>query len=411
MGMALLNVLLVFISSRYYGAEGRGYYSLWVLNFALIMHFSGFIGGSALAYFSPRRSLKSILPLTYTWSLLASILMASLFLWLDKLSVSDFWHLVALGFLDSLLGNHFFIFLGKQELKKYNFWQVFSLAILCLGLFVLHFYTQDLRQAILWSFYLSKVLTLIGMYLTHPHLTSSMPSLKVRELWRFSYWIQLGGIIQFINYRFTAYFLEHNAQGDLTQLGVFSTAVSVAEGLWLVNRSIAMVHFSKVTNTESLEENIGNTLRLFRYTLLIMTFLIAGILFVPESLYVLFLGEEFRQVRLLILILSPGILLFSVSGIISHFNSGIGQNQWNVMASFFGALVAVLASLYFIPLYGIQGAAWINVVSYGINILVLLTLFSRQYQIHWGLFLPTRNDLKHLFFKIKLFRSFNQINH
>lgn len=382
------------MTSKYYGAEGRGYYSWWVLNFALLMHLSGLIGGSALAYFTPRRSLNKIFFYTYSWALLSSLTMSWLFWYLGKIEQVDLFHFIALGFIECLIGHHLFHLQGKQQLRTYNIAQVLSMLLLYLSLYITFMLKFSMRDTMLIAFYVSKVLTLLFIYIAQkPSETITNQEIGLKEMLRFSWVIQLANIVQFVNYRFTAYYLEHHYT-NLFYLGVFSTAISVAEGLWLINRSISMVHYSKVSNTMDMQQNVSDTIRLIKYTMFIMFLAIMLFLLIPQILYIYFLGSDFVEVRRIVTILSPGILVFSISGIVSHFYSGIGENKYNVYASLSGAIASVTLGLILIPYWGIEGAAITNVLAYGINVFVLLWYFTKAFQVKWIDIIPKSQDIK-----------------
>ena len=63
----MLNVVLLLISTRLLGAEVKGEVSLLVLNFSLATLVSGFLGGPALVYLTPRFPIKSLLFVNLVW--------------------------------------------------------------------------------------------------------------------------------------------------------------------------------------------------------------------------------------------------------------------------------------------------------------------------------------------------------
>ena len=54
--ISIINFLVVLITARYLGAEGRGQISILFLNVTAILLFNDIIGGSALVYIIPKKN-------------------------------------------------------------------------------------------------------------------------------------------------------------------------------------------------------------------------------------------------------------------------------------------------------------------------------------------------------------------
>ncbi len=405
--IALLNVFLVVITSRFYNADGRGFYSWWILNITFITHLSGIIGGSSWVYFASRYSLRNNFLMSYIWALISSTLISCILLFSNKIEYSFFYHLLFLGCIDSILGNTLFYFQGKNKIRYFNFIQVLNMILLCFFFMLFYFLGFSLEETTIYSLYSSKIFTLIpALYLQYSipdNSTNSYDKINLLEFIRFSSVIQFGNVIQFINYRFTFYFLEHYYTGNLKFLGVFSSAISIAEGLWLVNRSISAIHYSNVANTNNLSENIEKTIVLIRYTFIIMSVLVLLLILVPAKVFTWLLGQDFLLTKDILLLLSPGIIIFSISGLISHFFAGIGKNKYNVLSSLFSTIFTLFFGVILIKKFHIFGAAITNVLSYFFSVAVLIYFFTKKNKVSIKKILPTWADVKNLqamFFRI-----------
>ena len=71
------------------GAEIKGMISLLILNLSIATMVSGFIGGPAIVYLTPRNSIRKLILANGFWSLLSAGLVTSLLLWSELLTSID----------------------------------------------------------------------------------------------------------------------------------------------------------------------------------------------------------------------------------------------------------------------------------------------------------------------------------
>ncbi|HAQ71648.1 MAG TPA: hypothetical protein DCR48_11795, partial [Flavobacteriales bacterium] len=139
--VSVMNLVLLFITTRIMGAENKGEISLLILNLSLAAIFSGLFGGPSLVYLIPRFRLKNILILNYGWSFLTAGLVA-LLSELDILpSGIGTLELFTLALLECLIATHSMIFLGQERVKAHNWLQIIKASLTVGLLFV--FYYQD----------------------------------------------------------------------------------------------------------------------------------------------------------------------------------------------------------------------------------------------------------------------------
>ena len=187
-------------------------------------------------------------------------------------------------------------------------------------------------------------------------------------------------------------------------VGIYSTGVSLAEALWLISKSIAMVQYARISNSTDAEYNRILTIKLVKFTFLATVALLIPFLILPEQFYViLFKHANFAEVRQVIIYLAIGVATFSVSGMFSHFFSGTGKFHINTYASGIGFIITVVAGIIIIPRYGILGAGITATCSYLAITTYQLLIFCRQTSTNLSEFLPRRDDLGMIIAEIQQF--------
>jgi O-antigen/teichoic acid export membrane protein len=219
-------------------------------------------------------------------------------------------------------------------------------------------------------------------------------------MFKMGFWAQIANLTQLVNYRFNYYTLEHYS--STAELGKFSVATQISEGAWVLGRSNALIKYAEVSNTKDIEiayKVIWNAKLVGLLTFGIMVI----INLIPDKLFQIIFGVEFQAMQYIFLLISPGIIMLSVTMTISSFFSGIGRIYLNSTGSVIGLLITIPLSLWLVKLYGAMGAAIVCSVSYGaITLYSIVVFFSitkipvRTILISKADFLPIYNWLKRI---------------
>lgn len=347
-GGAVFNLLTTILVSRYLGSEGKGNHALVVMALAIIHLFTQWFSGSNLVYLASRHPAGKLLFVSTGWILLTAT--AS---WVCIRVLG----LIPPGYENITFGASLLfcfwnanacLLLGKQQHKSYNLLQFaypFLLAILVFTGFALgHISLQAFCVALLAT---NGGIFLLSFALLKPHFSAVEFDRQVlRAVYRNGFFIQLSNATQFLNYRLLYYFIDHFL-GRAT-LGVYSNAISIAESVWMITRSISTVQFAKIANSQ----NTGDSKRITIHYLFISLFVSAGVLLLllllPPAVYARIFGADFAKIPVYLWYLAPGILAVSVNNIHAHFFAGTGNNKVN----FYGSLTnLVTICLLFYPLY------------------------------------------------------------
>lgn len=406
--ISILNVVLLLISTRMLGAEIKGEVSLLVLNFSLATLISGFLGGPALVYLTPRFPLKSLLLINSIWTLISIFGFTVILKHFDlnpNISGVRFFRMAVL---ESAIATNLMIILGKEDVKLHNFIQIIKILIVVLLLYVFiklrgeHFI--EFVNAYEWSLLVSIIFSsaFVLKYIdwkAHPEKLSQtfFSTLSYGSI------IQFGNIAQLLNYRFSYYILElviSPPQVALIRIGIYSAAIQVAESLWQFTRSVNTVQYAVISNMTDRMSGLALSLKLLRINYSV-TFLGILVLFlIPSRGFQMIFGHEFGEIKSHIMLLSPGILALSFSGAINHFFSGVGQHKFNSITSLFGLLITLAIAYPSVILFDSYGAAAATSIVYICQASLQFYFLSHKDSVLLKDLIPSKADVRFILRKM-----------
>ena len=401
---ALLNFLIVIITARYLGAEGRGTISLIVLGISINLIVNDIIGGSALVYLTPRINLFKLFVPSYIWALTSSSILTYCLCYFKLIPVEYYLDVFLLSVLQSLGSINFAILLGQERIKQHNAINILQILLLFISLLVILFvFNYQTVSAYIYSLYIglgfsfAVSLTLIFKHIK-PTLFSDWKEV-IKSILENSIYIQLANILQIFNYRISYYILNWFTGAKI--LGVYSTAVSVAEAVWLVSKSIAMVQYARISNSTDKNYSRQLTIQLSKFSLLATIITLLPLLLLPDSIFILIFGIEFSAIHQVLIYLSIGIISIGFSTIYTHYFSGIGKYHINSIASGIGFIFTILFCIILIPKYQLSGAAISASLSYSATSIYLLIAFIKETKLKPSELIPSSKDFSFLMRELK----------
>lgn len=397
---AAASLLIAIVISRYLGAGGKGEQSLIITTIAMIMLASNLMAGAALVYLSPRMPLRRLALPAVAWSLAVSIL-AMLLLHLLPIVSGDFIIDVgALSFISALAGIMVNLLIGQERIRLANYLNMLQpLATLVYLALIL-----SLAGSITLADYVHALYVAFGIpalsgawalrhYLLGPQAEAPGGWKDVMaKMWHYGLLNQMSHVFQLMSFRLGYYFLD--AFTGAASLGKYSNAVAIMESIWLISKSIAIVHYARISNSDDEAYKRKLTLELARFTLVISLIGALVLCFLPEGIYLWLFGPEFTGLPGMMWSLAPGILAFSLVLIFGHYFSGNGQYGINTRASLAGFLVMLLSSLLLIPAIGPYGAGISASLSYLVTAVVTIVWFYKGQVFRWQDLIAGRGDIK-----------------
>ncbi len=401
--VAIINLIVLIISSRYLGVETRGEISLLILNIANVQMISEVFTGYALVHFIPRFSLKKIMLYGLLWVLAVVVLGSGVLYYLGYL-IQGYEKEFLLGCLMVLLNTFcMVIVLGKENIRLYNWLSVLQPLILLL---VLSFNIFVEKRVVLSSyfdalFYSFGITLFINIFTIWQYLKKDEKSafglsniLSNGFLSQWSNWMHL------LSNRFSYYVLSGVG---LNWLGIYSTATSLIESVFVVYGGISTVVLSYVSNEDdenrAKEMSVHSAMGSFVVTLMALIVLLV----IPESWIVWILGEGFKGIKMPMMILSFGVLMISYSAIFSHYFSGTGVLKYNAVSNTVACLFTILFSHLFIQKWDLGGAALVAGLSYAIEAVLVSYFFARHSDLkikkmwRWDSFYKIRGIMSKIF--------------
>ena len=391
----MINLLVLLVSSKQLGGEIIGQVSLLLLNITIIQLINEVFTGYSLVHFIPTSSVKNIYKTGLVWTVICILILNALFLMLH-IGLRDLAvHVAFLSFIGTLHSFHLVILLGKEKIKSYNLLMSLQPALLLITLFVNVFIlkTKSLNSyliALYISFCFSFVMSLypILKLLTDSTKTHTLTT-NTAAIFKNGFINQIGNLAHVLGGRYNFYLLS-----STLLVGVFSRANSLMESAWVISGSVTPIVLTHVANQKEVSTNGRLTFLLAKVSFLLSVLCVLLILVLSANLFEYILGNDFKDIKTLMLYLSPGILCISFSTVISHYFSGLGRQSVQLIANSLGLAATVCLGPFLIARYQLVGACYTTSVSYFIQASTLVIAFMNQNNLHLKDIFGLRKELK-----------------
>jgi O-antigen/teichoic acid export membrane protein len=200
-------------------------------------------------------------------------------------------------------------------------------------------------------------------------------------------------LAQFLNYKLDVFVVGFFA--GTASVGRYTLAVSLGQLLWLMSNSVASVLLPKIAASTDDGGSAQHTARVTRLSLCATAVCGVALAVLATQAIPLMYGEAFRPSIAALLLLLPGIVVFSVANVLAAFMAGIGKPRLNLLVSGISLIITITLDLILIPKMNIAGAAIASTVSYTVSALLLIVFFVRETgtPLREVLF-PTSEDVK-----------------
>jgi len=403
---ALFNLVVLLLITNFIGSKGFGIISLIVLDITVIQLFMGLLAGGSLIYFASRSKTAQILLTSYLWILFIVLLFTGAG-WTVWHFYPPLMHVVVpggfgidilvLALLNGFMQIHYNLLIGQKRIPAYNL--IFTVQItLFLLLFLLEILVkkQTGPEAYVFALYFSwGVGSLLGFYSV----------LKKVKHFSFRGWVsvsrkiliyglptQSAVMLHIANKRLSFYFIR--IFSGLSPLGIYSAGVQLTEGLRLIGQSISLVQYSVISNSSDKDYARTLSIRLMKFTLLLTFFALLVLLAIPQNIYQLAFSQTFGVIKIIVLVLSPGVLALAANTIFSHYFSGVGQPAVNLRANILGFMFTLLFAFLLIPPFGYIGAAATASLNYLASVIYQYIVFQKQTQTRFSEWIPRKEDVK-----------------
>ena len=373
--VAVINFFILIISSRYLGVSSRGEISIFILNIAIIQIVNEVYTGYSLIYFLPKFNLLKVYVLGLIYTLVFCSLSNLVVVFLNKQVPGYGWLGYIISFLVIVNTFNCVLILGKEKVLIYNFLnfiQPFLLLVgLCFSLLVFREFTfKSYILPLLFSFIASFIFSTI-VVLKFDFKDSSKKHFELKPLLVNGLICQAAVLMHIFCNRYSYYLLPGSAK-----VGLYSSASSLIESVLIIANGISPVLLARVANTGDTVKSSEITLSLSKASLFFSSIVVACIFILPEDFYIYLLGNGYTGIKRLMVLYSPGILMVSFFGIISHYFSALGKLKLILFCNSFGFVISLVLAPVLISKYDIDGAAYtVNMAYMAVGIAIGVVFF------------------------------------
>jgi len=401
-----LQFLLLVLTARWFGVAVRGEIALFNAAVNLLVLVVGFTGGASIVYLASRDPsrvlLRRILVTSYGFCVFIPVTIALGASWLGRPVSHETPLLVWVAVMNAILVVHVCVMMSGHAVWQatlLEFIRPFSLVALAVAVAWIRGYRSPGEFLVVWAVaatlaVLGSIPLIVAHYRRLPAASAAAaPSSRavVRNLLGYGFLAQASNFTQFLNYRGLFFTLERHV--SVTAVGLFSTAVSFAEILWIPANSLAAVTLNRVTRSGATAETRSFVLRMARLALVATAFAALLIALVPRGWITALLGPDFGAVRAQLMALLPGVIAIGLSVIASAYHAGRGLYKTNLVAALSGLLGTLVGMFALVPLWGSKGATIAMNASYLLTALSLLVSLARRERVRPDELVPRPGDL------------------
>ena len=179
-----------------------------------------------------------------------------------------------------------------------------------------------------------------------------------------------------LNFRVDVILLQRMT--DLSEVGLYSLAVQIAEQLWQIPLAISIIIFSRTASSDDPALMTAKTLSLTRASLVLAVILSIFIVVIAPWIIPPVFGDDFTRSVLLLQVILPGIIIMVMFRILSGQLAGMGKPQLSIYVFGPALILNILLNLWLIPGYGALGAAIATNISYAFGAIGYWIIFARQ---------------------------------
>jgi len=395
---------LMILNTQLFKTEGWGTIALITIDLSIVQLVTHLIGGPALVYLIPRYNFFQILFFSYVWMCISSVLGVLTLFYCKMIPEGFTWQLLILTFCASLFFISTSILQAREEVKKfnrYNLWQTSCLAVLfCFFVIIKKGSINYYLIALTISYFLlfCRSLGFIKIIKEDIHFSGAIQLLK--EMFSYGIFIQLANLAQMFNYRISTFLIKWFI--GIKWVGIYHAGNQLSEAVLAIPKSISLVQYARISNTENHEYSRKITLSLFKISGIFSGLAVLILCLIPASwLAILFGTEEFSLVKTVIYALAPGIVCLSCLSILSHYFAGRGDYWVNTVGSVIGLITVVTLGVIFIPqalktshLHALFAAAVSTSSAYCVNLVYTFIMFKIKTKSNFSHFIINKEDIK-----------------
>ena len=378
--IVLINLLIVVYITRFWGAEGKGYQTIFVTYLGQIAIVANIFTNSSISFFIRKLGASKLYAQASLWIFISSSLGVLIYylLPIDNIGNNAFFILLLItSLLAGYVTFHNALYIGMQKIKYFN------LIIILQPLFLLIFMVllYKIKEVNYFGYFYAYIFSLImvisiAFFLTRKTVGKigiEFDFSVAKKCFNYGFQNELSGFFQFLTTRFSIYIIPFYL-GEAS-LGVFSVGLSISESIWHISRSISMVQYSKIIKEGNTQNARNGVITASLFSLVFSFFCILIILLLPPSVFTRIFTDEFYDVKQIILLMSPSILFISLSNVYGHYFAALGKMKVLILKSVVGAILTFILLIVLIPLWNINGACITSSIAHFVGSAIIVVYF------------------------------------
>jgi O-antigen/teichoic acid export membrane protein len=162
------------------------------------------------------------------------------------------------------------------------------------------------------------------------------------------------------------------------QTGIYSVAVSLGLPITILAAAIGTLVFQRVSAEGHRATRVAQTNRTTRILVVLLIPSVGGMAVLAPVLVPLIYGSKFDAGATALILLLPGFVAFSLEVVMMNFLAGEGTPPVVIWAPAVGLVINIVANLFVIPRWGINGASVTSSVAYTVVLLLVLRHYTRS---------------------------------
>jgi O-antigen/teichoic acid export membrane protein len=399
-------LLISVLTARLLGPEGSGVYALVTLYSAIGVALLGGLGTAAGRWISHlRRPVPEVVANVAALALLigtGALALALLAYWLAGLLTGrpPPWLVYVGAAQPALLVAQAltWAFLGADDHHNYSYAIIAPslLTLLCMAPALLLFRGSVAAAMLAWLAAQYAVIGWLwwrGRTVWTPLPLGSVTLASMGALVTFSAVSGLANLVSYLNYRVDMLMVERFL--GTAQVGIYSKAVQLVEGLWFISQAVGVAIWSRV-GAAPRAEAAHLVARSVRMTLVLLALAGLALLALSGLLIPLLFGGAFRSAVAPFRLFIPGAVAWGLANLFAaYYTNQLGRPRVPLAIAAVSLAVTAVTGPALIPTLGLAGGALATTLGYSTGIAVALHRFHRDTDIAWReLLLVGRRDLR-----------------
>ena len=227
--------------------------------------------------------------------------------------------------------------------------------------------------------YILIVQNVINLTISYANLKANIKKLRfslsnVVKYMKFGFLPMITLFLMTVNYRIDVLMLQGAQNVDKAAIGVYSVGVMLAEKVWLLPDSMKDILLSHLCKGADKEE----VSKIIRVCLAMTIMLVVSVAILGKPFINILYGSAYDGAYSITVIMRVGVIGMIFYKMVYAYHVSQGKRLINMMFLALSALINVIGNYFFIPVWGVNGAAFVSVISYTICGIAFLVYFHKK---------------------------------